>query len=256
MAVIRPTPSSYYYSGQGRLGIGERNAATGVVSNVDFVGNVTSLSIDIAVTKFEHKESMTGDRGTDLTLIKEKNATFKFSAESLKVSLLALGLYGTSSLVAGGTVVGEVHKARNGLAIPLKFPKVTAVVLKKAGTAVPASEWDHDADFGTIYIKSDSVTIGAADVDVTVDYTYAANTTIEAFTVATPPERFLRFEGLNTVDGSFRLIDIPRAALDPLTGLEMINEELGSGEFNGNLLPDLSVVTLGVSKYFRERRFA
>jgi hypothetical protein len=254
MAIIRPLPESYYYSGQGRLGIGERNPLTGVLSNVEFIGNVTSLQIDIAVTKFEHKESMSGDRAIDKTTIKEKNATFKFSSESLKVSLMALGLYGSSMAVEPGTVVGEQHMARNGLAIPLKFPNVSNVVLKKNGTAVPAAEWDYDDGFGTIYIKADSAAIGATDVAVTVDYSYGANTTIEAFTQATPPERFLRFEGLNTVDGSLRLIDIPRSALDPLTGLEMINEEFGAGEFNGNILPDLTVTAAGVSKYFRERR--
>lgn len=83
MASVRPIPESYYYSGQGRLAIGDRNESTGALSNLVFVGNVTSLTIDIATTKFEHKESMSGGRLIDLTIIQEKNATFKFSSESL-----------------------------------------------------------------------------------------------------------------------------------------------------------------------------
>lgn len=254
MGQIRPTPTSYYYSGQGRLGIGERNASTGQLDNVVFVGNVTSLTVDIAVQKFEHKESMTGTRGVDQTTIQERNATFKFTSESLNLDLLALGLYGTSSAVSGGSVVGETHIVKRGQAIPLRHPKVSAVVVKKAGTAVTeATNYDYDADFGTVYVKAAAATLIDGDA-VTVDYTYAAHNKIEAFTTGVSPERYLRFEGLNTVDGTYRLVEIPRASLDPLTGLEYINEEFGSGEFAGSILPDLTIVGGGASQYLREKR--
>lgn len=256
MAEVRPIPSSYYYSGQGRLGIGDRDPVTGQLDNIIFVGNVTSLTLDISVQKFEHKEAMSGDRAIDLTIVQEKNATFKFTAESLKLDLLATGLYGVNSTVAGATVTGETHKVKRGRAVPLKHPKVSAVVVKKSAvTIVATNNYDIDSAFGTIYILPAAVGLADGD-DITVDYTYAGYDKAEAFTVQTPPERCLRFEGLNTVDGTLRLVEIPRAAFEPLTGLEFINEELGTGEFNGNLLPDLTVVTAGVSRYFREKRFA
>lgn len=254
MAVIRPIPESYYYSGQGRLGIGDRDPVTGQFDNVLFVGNVTSLTMDIAIQKFEHKESMSGDRSIDLTVVQEKNATFKFTAESLILPLLADGFYGEQGAVAGGTVVDEPHKISIGKAIPLRHPKISALVVKKgAATIAAASNYDHDPDFGTVYPLAGSADL-LEDDDVLISYTYAGYDKLEAFTKQTPPERYLRFEGLNTANGEFRLIEIPRAAFDPLTGLEFINEELGSGEFGGNLLPDLTVVTAGVSRYFREKR--
>lgn len=256
MAVVRPLPQSYYYSGQGRLGIGDRNPSTGEWSNVLFVGNVTSLTMDIAIQKFEHKESMSGDRAIDLTVVQEKNATFKFTAESLKLDVLALGLYGNQGAVAGGNVVDEPHVAKKGAAIPLKHPKVSSVSVKIGATTVAAaSNWDYDDDFGTVYVATAAADIDDDDV-LLISYTYAGYSKLEAFTVQTPPERYLRFEGLNTVDGSIRLVEIPRAAFDPLTGLEFINEELGSGEFAGTLLPDLTVVANDVSRYFREKRAA
>lgn len=254
MANVRPVPSSYYYSGQGRLGIGDRDSTTGQLDNVVFVGNVTSLTMDIAIQKFEHKESMSGDRAIDLTVVQEKNATFKFTAESLKLDMLALGLYGTQGAVAGGSVVDETHKAKKGYAVPLKHPKVSGVVVKVGATTITeATNYDVDPGFGTVYIKSNAATILDDDV-LLISYTYAGHDKLEAFTVQTPPERYLRFEGLNTVDGSLRLIEIPRAAFDPLTGLEFVNEELGSGEFGGNLLPDLTVTNNALSRYFREKR--
>lgn len=257
MASVRPIPTSYYYSGQGRLGIGERNATTGELSNVIFVGNVTSLTIDIAVDKFEHKESMSGNRGIDLTIIKEKNATFKFTSESLSLDALKLGLYGVSAAITGSNVVDEPHNdVKKGTAIPLKFPKVSSVVVKKAAvTMVEGTDYQVDEGFGTVYILASGATIVDGD-DLTISYTYADHTDLQAFTTGTPPERYLRFEGLNTVDGSLRLLEIPRAAFDPLTGLEYINEELGSGEFGGNALPDLTIVGAGKSQYFRELRVA
>lgn len=265
MATVRPIPQSYYYSGQGRLGIGDRDATTGELRNVVFVGNVTSLTIDIATTKFEHKESMSGQRAVDLTIIQEKNATFSFTSESLTLDSLALGLYGTSSTTASGTVTAEIHtNVKKGAAIPLKFPNVSAVVVKMwplpsgpaGSTLIEGTDYAVDQGFGTVYILPGSASFPTADLAVTIAYSYGTFDNIEAFTQATPPERFIRFEGLNTVNGALRLIEIPRAALDPLTGLEFINEELGSGEFNGNILPDLTVTDPTKSQFFRERRVA
>lgn len=249
-ANIRPTPESYYYSGQGRLGIGVRDTATGRFDEMLFVGNVTSVAIDIAVQKFEHKESMTGKRSIDLTVIQEQNATFKITAESLNLDLMALSLYGAQATVAGGSVTGESHAIKKGQAFPLRYPKVSAITV----TGLTSGEYDYDADFGTIYVHDDASP--ADGTVVTVDYTYAGHSKLEAFTQGTAPERYLRFEGLNTVDGSFRIIEIPRGSFEPMTGMELINEELGSGEISGTILPDLTIVTPGLSQYFRELRAA
>ena len=256
---VRPIPESYYYSGQGRLGVGDRDSTTGELYNVVFVGNVTSLTLDIATTKFEHKESMSGDRAIDLTIIQERNATFKFVAESLNLVNLASGLYGEYGSVAGASVTGELHLATKGKGIPLLHPNVdiASVAIETSPGAVAlveGTDYSVDPGFGMVYILSTSTVITTADTLVSVDYDHGGHDKLEAFTTGTPPERYLRFEGLNTVNGDLRLIDIPRAAFDPLTGLEFINEELGSGEFNGNILPDLTVTTTGLSKYFKERR--
>lgn len=260
MATVRPTPTSYYYSGQGRLGIGTRNPTTGELKDVQFVGNVTSLTLDIEVTKFEHKESMTGERAVDLTIIQERNATFSFTSESLNLDLLAVGLYGTKSSVTGASVTNEVHLARRGYAIPLLFPDVSALSIETVTGATPlveGTDYDVDYEFGLVYIRAASTVVDAdPGENVNIDYTYATHDKLESFTTGTPPERYLRFEGLNTIDGSGRLLEIPRAAFDPLTGLEFINEELGSGEFGGTMLPDLLVTNPALSKYFKERRIA
>lgn len=260
MASVRPIPQSYYYSGQGRLGIGSRNTITGELYDMLFVGNVTSLAVDIAVKKFEHKESMSGQRSIDTTVIQEKNATFKFTSESLSLASLSVGLYGLSGAVTGAAVLNEVHLARRGYAIPLLHPNVSAVSIETVTGPTPlveGTDYTVDEGFGTIYISATSLVVNADPGEtVNIDYTFGAHDKIEAFTQGTPPERFLRFEGLNTINGDLRIIDIYRAAFDPLTGLEYINEELGKGDFAGNILPDLTVVNPLLSQFFRERRVA
>lgn len=255
MASVRPIPQSYYYSGQGRLGIGDRDAVTGALSNVKFVGNVTSLTIDITTNKLDHTESMSGQKSTDLTVIKSKSAAWKFTSESLSLDALATALYGEQASVTAGTVTAESHLAKKGSAIPLKHPNVSAVVVKKASTPlVEGTDYQVDQGFGTVYILSTSTVISTPGGDtVTVDYSYGTYDRMDSFTQQGVPERYLRFEGLNTINGDLRLLEIPRAAFDPLTGLEFINPELGSGNFAGSALPDLTILD-GSSQYFREMR--
>lgn len=165
VTTVRPIPDSYYWSGQGRLGIGSRNETTGELYDMLFVGNVTSLTIDIAVKKFEHKESMSGDRSIDLTIIQEKNATFKFTSESLDLPSLAAGLYGNTAAVTGATATAEIHLARRGYAIPLKHPNVTSVttIATVTGSTALVENTDYriDKENGTIYILAATTVVDA-----------------------------------------------------------------------------------------------
>jgi len=82
-----------------------------------------------------------------------------------------------------------------------------------------------------------------------VDYTYASSNKLDVFTTAAP-ERWLRFEGLNTVDQTRVIVDIFKARFDPLTGYSMIVEEMGSADMKGAILYDSLQVT--GSKFFRQ----
>lgn len=256
----RPIPQSYYYSGQGRLGIGDRDPTTGAYSNVIFPGNVTSLTLDIATEKTEHKESMSGLRSVDRTLITSQTSTFAFTAESLEKRLMAVGLFGSAVEIAAGTVAAEAHVVGEvGSAIPLQHPNVDEVEITVipqgggAGTPVPDTEFMVDPGFGTIYPKPGSTAL-VKGATINVAYEYGKRSNIEAFLSATPPERYLRFEGLNTDNGDLCIIEIPRAAFDPVTNRELINEEFGSAEFAGSILLDPTITAAGVSKFFREKR--
>jgi len=256
--------SNYYYSGQGSLYIAERDTA-GKPKGFIPVGNVPELTLNIETTKLEHKESETGARLIDLTIVQEKKGTFEFTLENLSLDNLAMALWGTKATVAGGTVsttpeVLAIPKAVvGGMRFPLVHPKVTAVVVKDATGTTPYDlndDYTVDAVNGNIIITAGGAIATAAagavsvGIDIQVTYTYAGYVKVDAFTNAAAPERWLRFEGINTVDGSTVIVDLFKAQFDPMTGYGLINEELGSVKMAGAILADTLQAT--GSKFFRQ----
>jgi hypothetical protein len=251
---------NYYYSGQGSLYIAERDATTGAPKGFIAIGNVPELTLNIETTKFEHKESESGSRLIDLTIIQEKKGTFEFRLENMNLDNLALGLWGTKATVAGSTATAEViaipQATPAGMRFPLQRPAVSAVTVKGPSgtpTYVVTDDYTVDAANGVIILSAggDIVTAAAsAATSIEVDYTYAAHTKVDAFMTAAAPERWLRFEGINTVDNKRVIVDLFKAQFDPLTGYALLNEELGSVTMRGALLSD-ALRTTG-SKFFRQ----
>lgn len=241
-----------YYSGQGRFYVAERTVAGKPTGFVE-LGNVPSMEISIETTKFEHKESMSGQRAVDLSIVQEKKGTFTMTLESLDPVNLALALWGQSSVVASGSVlVGapEAVVAYLGKRVPLAHPGVAAVVVKDSTDTTTYVVGD---DYAVDLVNGVITPLTGGDIDeldvLHVSYTFVAGTKVDAFT-ETSMERWLRFEGLNTIDGKAVIIDMFKASLDPLSGYALINEELGSVEITGSILYD--DLQTGDSKFFSQ----
>lgn len=261
--------SNYYYSGQGSLYIAERDSTTGKPKGFMPVGNVPELTINIETTKFEHKESESGSRLVDLTIVKEKKGQFEFKLENLSIDNLSLALWGTKATVVGATiaagVAGELVVIPQGAIGPQRFklahPKISAVTVNDGATGlVPFTlndDYTVDAANGMIILTAggDIETAATASASsIKVSYTYAGYTKMDAFTESVAPERWLRFEGINTVDGSHVIVDMFRAQFDPMTGYGLINEEFASVSMKGSVLADSLQVT--GSKFFRQTNSA
>lgn len=253
--------SSLYYSGQGSLYIATRSAG-GKPEGFIPVGNVPELTLDIETTEFEHKESETGSRLLDLKIIKEKKGKFNFKLEDLNLDNLALGLWGTKSTISSGTVTSgspeviTIAQASAGRRYPLAHPNVSAVTVKNsAGTVTYVLNTDYTLDTvnGVITPKAGgaiATAVASAPADIKVDYSYGAALQVDAFTQASAPERWLRFEGINTVDNKSVIVDIFRAQFDPLTGYGLLNDDLGSVSMKGSILAD--TLQQGASKFFKQ----
>lgn len=101
-------------------------------------------------------------------------------------------------------------------------------------TFVEGTDFDIDDPWGTLILRGNPV-LGGNDLDVAYEHLGYVNT--DALTVLSQ-ERYLRFEGLNTVDGLPVLVEIYKASFDPLTGFALINEEIAQITLNGNMLID------------------
>jgi hypothetical protein len=253
--------SNNYYSGQGTLYVADRDAITGKPTGMLSVGNVPELTINIETTKVEHKESESGQRLTDLTIVTEKKGSFEFTLENLDLDNLALGMWGTKATVVGGSVttdgdpitlaIGSVGKKYSTM-----HPKVSVFVLQDVGntiTYVLGTDYAVDLVNGGITVLAggalDTAT-ASASVVVHAQYTYAGYIKMDAFTESAAPTKWLRFEGINTVDGSSVIVDLFKAQFDPPTGYSLITEELGSVTMGGSLLADTMQLT--GSKFFRQ----
>lgn len=277
-----------YYSGQGRLYLAERTAQ-GRPMGFTAIGNVPSLEISIETTKFEHKESMSGSRAVDYSLIQEKKGTFTMTMEDISLANLAVAFWGATGAQAADTfsnfpVTARVAASGIDYRIPLidsttgeVFANVSSLVFNTATsgggttpefgiipgtTGTPGSSkngWVDQANgVLTIFSTAEQTARGAAVniTDAQVFYitsgNHGATEFMDAFTVNSM-ERWLRFEGLNTVLTSGNnqvIIDIFKASVDPLQGYGLINEELASIELNGSVLYD--DLQPGTSKYFKQ----
>lgn len=237
------------YSGQGKVYVGERDAA-GRPKGLTWLGNVPVLELSIEVTKFEHKESYSGQRAVDLTIIQEKKGTFSMDVEELSLFNLALGFWGQSATVASATDVTKLIYASLDKPSPIDgYIGLSNIVVKDetgVTTYVLDTDYTLDSNNNVTPLSTGSI-VDDSLMQITFDHSGFAK--MDALT-QTSIERFLRFEGLNTVDGSSVLIDIFKASLDPLTGLGLINEEVGSMTLTGNILYD--DLQAGNSKYFRQ----
>lgn len=230
-----------YFSGQGRVYIGARDTA-GNPQGLNFVGNVPELKVSLSVETLEHMESTSGQRLTDLQLIKTKKGEFSCTLEELIAVNLGLALYGTTVEQTSGTVTSEAlpNPVTVGSLYLLGKQNVSTVVLKDSSATpktLPANQYNLNAKHGSLAIN-DKTTGGLYVEPFQVDYAYGAAQSTALFTQPLP-ERWVRFEGLNTADSNREVvIDLYRVAINPAKELSIITEELLKFELSGQVLAD------------------
>ena len=226
-----------YFSGQGRVFIGARDI-NGNPQGLTFVGNVPDLKVSLSVETLEHQESQSGQRLTDLQLIKTKKGEFACTLEELIQSNLELALYGSTTAVTTGTVTDEpvISTAELGKLYLLGNQNVSSVVLKAGATTVADTQYTVNAKHGSIMFTDLTGVTGA----ITASYSYGAANVTAMFTQPLP-ERWVRFEGLNTADANKEVvIDLYRVAINPAKDLSVISNELMKFELSGQVLADLT----------------
>lgn len=234
-----------YFSGQGRVYLATRDA-NGNPLSLRWVGNVPDLKVSLNVETIEHKESYSGQRLTDLQLIKSKDGEFSCTLEDISVENLELSLYGTTSSTNSGSVSNEQLAA--GVAAGdtrlLANPFVSSVsITDSSGTpkTLPSAQYTVHENQGAITFN-DITAGGPYTQPFKVSYTRGASKRVAMFRSA-QPEVWLRFDGLNTADDNKPVIlDLYRVAINPTKDLSLISDELQRFELSGRVLADVTKV--------------
>lgn len=170
---------------------------------------------------------------------------------------LARALFGTDGTVATGSVTNEAHTVYQSGLVRLAHIMPSAVtVTNAAGTTTYVEGTDYELKNAGLLILGGAITDGQV---IHVDYTYPAYETIEALT-KTAEDVEITFDGLNRVAGGTDIfgrtgkpiiLDIYKAQFGPAKELAMIGDGFGALEFEGALLPDLSIIGNGISQYLK-----
>lgn len=236
-----------YFSGQGKLWIGLRDtqATPGPGKGLRWVGNVRDLQISLETTKVEHKESWSGQRLTDLSLVTERKSSISATLEDFSSDNLSLLFNGTTADVTGtAAIVGEVLIPISGSGGVLtvgnsyatKYQDLTAVTVRDGAAAVVANtKYTLNAQFGSLEFNS---TVGAPTLPITIDYTRNTFKRTVMFNAGVQ-DYWVRFEGVNTANNNApALVELYKVQWDPVTGFGIISDELNTFALNGNCLAD------------------
>lgn len=228
------------YSGQGAILLAERDVAGNPMGFVP-VGNVSALTLALAVSYNDMKEGYTGQRGVLKQVKSETALDLSMTAQSFDPDTLSLALYGSQAAVSAGSSVVETIKAYLGKTMPLGNVDISNVVVATTDdvtTYVLDDDYTVNAEFGSITFLTGG-TGGLSDGDdVKVTYDHGAQAHIEGLTLA-QPERWLRFEGLNTSEGNKPVVlDIYKVGIQPLEEFALINDEFGEMSINMTGLVD------------------
>lgn len=230
-----------YHFGQGRLNLIVRDAQ-GDMGVSTFVGDVESAELALNVEFIDNKESVSGKNALNVHHAFGLGGEITINAKSFDLDNLALGLYASKVTVNNGTVTAEELPA--GLVVGdevfLQNPKASSIVLTdSAGSPATLTANQHyqvmDADTGRIKILS----LGSFTQPFKAAYSFGARKELGVFTTQ-PPERWMRYEGINILTGTKVMLDLFRVSFNPMGSLPMINSGNAVGQFamNGMLLID------------------
>lgn len=229
-----------YFSGQGIVYAATRNT-NGTVDADGYrdLGNVPALSLTLETDVLEHRESRSGNRLSDLRIVRERTATITMTLESFKKENLMMLLYGTSQTVAGAVVNNEAFPTvAVGDVVALNHTNIDEgaafTVAATAGTPTLGTHYSVDKKGGMVTILS----LAGLTQPLNATYTHLNKDVVPMFETG-QVERFLRFSGLNTANSNKgAVVELYRVVFDPVTNFDLITDELAQYELTGSVLYD------------------
>lgn len=234
---------SDYFSLQGRIYIANR-LPSGMPGPFRYVGNTPEAAFSMSADIFEHQESETGQRLTDLRLPRAKSASLRLVLEAMTRKNLALAVQGTPGTIAPGSVSNEVLPSGLvvGDIITTVKPNISAVTMTDSTDPTPQALTLNthyrivDPKAGLVEILQ--LTTPTLVQPLRISYTAAETPTIPMF-VEGVIERWFRFVGVDTAnENKAKMIDLYRVSFDPVQEFQLKTNEANQAPLNGGVLYD------------------
>lgn len=229
------------YSFQGKCYIGLRNS-DGTPGKLTWVGDASVLQVKLATATMTRNESWSGKRLQSVLAPKTVSATLTLTLSEFSPLNLALALYGSEVDVTTGTVTAEQLPASLALGdvIALANRDVSALVLTDSTTSSPktlVADTDYRIDSAAGGIVEFIGDLSSYIQPLKAAYSYAAAVRLPLFTSGMP-ERYIVFDGVNTVSNETVKVRLYRAVFEPAKQLDLISADLGTLELDGSVLFD------------------
>lgn len=220
----------------------------GVAGPLLEVGNVLALSIAHEEDVKRQPDRRRGGGGNYAENRRVSSVVMTIEYADWNPVNFARSVFGTSSLVAAGTVTEESHTAYKGGLIRLAHPAPSTVVVKKGVDTI--SDDNYEVRPEGILIKADAGDITDADT-LLIDYAHPEHVNIEAITTSAA-ELEMAFGGLNEADnGSPLLIDVWRVSSGIAQQLALIQDDFTGLQVTGEILADPTKTGTGISRFYR-----
>lgn len=218
-----------YFSFQGKISIGERNA-DGTRKPAQWVFDASAMSWAQSVTVEEKREAWSGVRGLGATLKTARDMTINLTLAQLNIGNAVRAMDGSRVDITSGSATGEViGNVVAGDVWALKYSAVSSLVLSKtpSGTLTLGTDYTVNVDTGMVYFLT-------TNAGVTAAYSYAAQSVVTAFTGGNKAW-YLLFDGMNTVIGAEGkcIGEVYNIDLQPASEIAWINESFGELALTG-----------------------
>jgi hypothetical protein len=217
-------------------------------NNFRWVGNVTDVKKKTTEKVIKLPSGSTGGTYASVSIVELVQLEIHF--RDFNVENLALGLRGTASEIATGSIVNEAHVAHLGKIVRLANIAPTVVVVTNvAGTTTYVSGTDYEVRPGGLLIIETGTIVEASTIHV--DYTYPKHNIIEALTESGAFYKAL-FEGNNQGnEGKEIVVDFWKCQFGLAAEIGLITNEFGDLVILADVLEDSSKFGTGISKYYK-----
>ena len=247
------------YRGQGQVFLARR--VNGLPAGLEFVGNVSELSLSPTTEKIEHRESQTGNNSVDKVIERSLGVEMSMTIDSVASDNLARMVFGKVTKEDATTVTGETQMAYVGKNLIVNNINLQSFdsLTDAGGTTTYVAGTDYEViDLAAGMIR---ILAGGAIADSTIveaNYTTGAQETVAAFGEPNT-EYWLRFNGLNTAEENNPvIIDCFKVRFAPAQDVAMINDDdFATYQQSGDCLFDATKPADGkLGRYFSVRQLA